>query len=228
MKKIFLIIILTISYNLCFSQTKMSKKEILLEWNRIENLTKKRLEKKYGNQLKRLPFEPKVIAFIDSLKKEGIDTIGVFNQVSVGYYSLDSCDNETSPWISYVQWGNDGAVFHRTLRQFCENPTISIPYSTIIDYYNCCPNELKKEKIIPVITGCTIDKIGELSIESLIVDHTVHYTIFCLQNNDSIQVNFEEYELEEKQNLFYVENNNSRIKSWMNMIENQIQEIKKN
>ncbi len=225
MKNVFLIIILTVSYNFCFSQTNMSKKEILLEWNKIETLNEKRLEE-LGSQLKSLPFEPKVISFIDSLKKKGVDTIGVFNQVSVGYYSLDSCDNETSPWISYVQWEKDGLSFHKTIRRYCENPIITIPYSTIIHYYNNCPTELKKEKIIPPIKTFYKDKDGKLNMNSVLsVDHTIHYSIFCKQSNDFILKRFTEYSLEEKQSLFYEDNNKSRIKSWMNMIESQIKEI---
>ena len=59
----------------------------------------------------------------------------------------------------------------------------------------------------------------------LSVDHTIHYSIFCKQSNDFILKRFTEYSLEEKQSLFYEDNNKSRIKSWMNMIESQIKEI---
>jgi hypothetical protein len=186
------------------------------------------LEKEYGDQLKKLPFEPKVIAFIDSLNECGVDTIGVLVQTAVGYVSIDSCDSGTSPWDSYVQWKKDGAAFHQTIRQYCTNRTIPIPYSTIIDYYGCCPKELKAEEIIPVLLGGKITANGEYSVEMMSVDHTIHYTIYCRRGNDSILKRFTEYELEEKQNLFYKENQHSRIRSWWNMIFNQIQEITAN
>lgn len=227
MKLVFLMFVFTTLFNLCFSQIKLSKKKILIEWNRIEKINKERLNKEQGNQYKKLPFNPKVTSFIDSLEQMGVDTIGVFTYVSVGYYNLDTCDNEISPWISYLQWKKNGAAPHNAIRQYCENPIISIPYSTIINYYNNCSKELKEEKIIPSIKGCVKDKDGKLSFLSLTVDHTVHFTIFCKQFKDYIQVNFKEYDLEEKQNIFYEENNNSRIKSWKNIIENQINEIEK-
>ena len=148
MKKTFLITILTISCNLCFSQTKMSKKEILLELNKIENLNKKRLENEYGEQMKKLPFDTKVVDFIDSLKNNGIDTIGVFSQVSVGYYSNDSCDNDFSPWESFIHWIDNGKVFQKEFRQFCNFNTIRLNCSTIISYYNNCKSELKKRENI--------------------------------------------------------------------------------
>ncbi len=224
MKKTFLITIFIVSYNLCFSQTKMSKKETLLEWNKIENLNKKRLEKEYGEQMKKLPFEAKVVDFIDSLKNNGIDTIGVFSQVSVGSYSTDSCDNDFSPWESFIHWIENGKVFQKEFREFCNFETIRIDYSTIISYYNNCKSELKKEKIYPVITKGERTKSGKPDIEFMMVDHTTHFTILCLEGNDSIQKNFTGYDLEAKEGMFYEENQNSRINSWTNLILNQLNE----
>lgn len=225
---IFLVIVSIAFQHSGFAQKRMSKKEIYLEWKRTDKLIQKRLEKEYGDQLKKLPFQPKVVAFIDSLNECGVDTIGVLSQCAVGYLSIDSCDSGTSPWDSYVQWKKDGAAFHRTIRQNCSYRTHSIPYSTIIDYYACCPKELKAEEIIPVLIGGRINKKGEFIIESSIVDHTIHYTIYCRRGNDSILKRFTEYDLEEKQNLFYEENQHSRIRSWWDMIFNQIQEINTN
>jgi len=203
----------------------MTKSEILLEWNRIEKINKERLEEEYGEQFKKLPFETKVVDFIDSLKNNRIDTIGVLSNVSVGYYSTDSCDNDSSPWESYVHWIKNGKTFHKAFRQFCNFKTTQIDYSTIFSYYNNCKPELKREKIMPVITKGIKDKNGKPKFEFFMVDHTVHFTILCLQGSDSIQINFTEYDLETKEGMFYKENKNSRINSWTNMIINQINEL---
>ena len=203
----------------------MTKKEILIELEKDDKMRNDRWLKENGVLFKKLPFDNKVIEFIDSLRKNQVDTIGVFYAKYIGSYSTDSCDSEDSPWESYVQWMKNNSIFHRTIRQLCNNKTLTIKYSAIIDYYNNCPNELKKERIIPVITKADRYANGEPEILFSLIDHTAHYSIFCKQRNDSIIVNFKEYDMDEKENIFYNENNKTRIKSWFNMIKNQINEI---
>jgi len=226
MRQIFLIIILTHFYIQCFPQSEMTKKEILIELEMYDKMRNDRLAKEYGNRLKRLPFDNKVIEFIDSLRKNQVDTIGVFYAKYIGSISLDSCSGGNSPWESHVQWKKNDSIYHRTIRQLCNNKTLIINSSAIIDYYNNCPNELKREKIIPVIIKAERNVNGEPEIIYSSIDHTANYSIFCKQRSDSIQVNFTAYDLDERENIFYNENNTTRIKSWFNMIENQINEIR--
>lgn len=226
MKQIFLIIILTCFYIQCFPQSKMTKKEILIELKKYDKMRNDRRLKEYGNRLKRLPFDNKVIEFIDSLRINQVDTIGVFYAKYIGAVSSDSCDSGDSPWESHVHWKKNNSIFHRTIRQFCNYKTFIINSSAIIDYYNNCSHELKNEKIIPVIVKAERDVNGEPEIISSLIDHTANYSIFCKRASDSILVNFSEYDMDEKENIFHNENNKTRIKSWFNMIENQINEIR--
>jgi hypothetical protein len=204
----------------------MTKKEILIELEKYDKMRNDRRVKESGDLLKRLPFDTKVIEFIDSLRKIQVDTIGVFYARYFGSWSKDSCGSADSPWELYIQWKKNNSIFHRSIRQFCNNKTLTIKSSAIIDYYKNCPNELKKEKIIPVIIKAERNANGEPEIIYSLIDHTANYSIFCKQGIDSIQVNFTAFDMDEKENIFYNENNTTRIKSWFNMIENQINEIR--
>ena len=48
---------------------------------------------------------------------------------------------------------------------------------------------------------------------------------YCDLNNHSRFITFEEYDFENQESLFHADNNNSIIKSWRDMILNQLYEL---
>ena len=78
---------------------------------------------------------------------------------------------------------------------------------------------------MPHITSVSRDEDGELSYTFSTIDHTTHYAIYCKIKDHSRFVKFEEYDFRDEECIFYKENNNSIIKSWKNIIDNQIKEI---
>ena len=224
MRLILLIIILSSSYISTYSQRRMTKEEVAIEWNRSKKVDLEKYKKLYPEKFTKLPLEAKITECIDSLIKENIDTIGLYSIKYVGYGTDNPCNGEFSPWEAYLQWKKNGSTFHQTIRENCHFVPIAIKYSTIINYYNNCSRELKEEVIYPVIEG-EFDSEGYPSISIKLIDHQPEYKIYSRQSNDSIFVCFDEDAIIDKTSLFYNDNNSTRIISWKNIIENQVNEI---
>ena len=224
MRLILLIIILSLNYISTYSQKRMTKEEVAIEWKRSKTVDLEKLKKLYPEKFTRLPLEAKIVEYIDSLTKESIDTIGLYTIKYIGYERYNECDNENSPWEAYLHWKKNGSTFHQTIRENCYFAPIDIEYSTIFNYFNNCSRELKKEIIYPVIEG-EFDSEGSPSIIIHLIDHQPEYKIYSRLSNDSIFVCFDEDAIINKTSMFYNDNNSTRILSWKNIIEYQINEL---
>ncbi len=201
-----------------YSQNKVSKKEIYHQWNKsqiyfdsINNYTTQ--------------FDSIVVCFIKKLKSDGVDTFGIYSIEYPGYMSTDSCECGMYPWEAYVQWIKDGKTFHQKITKCCSYKPKIIENSILISYYNNNRININKERIMPVIKGASKGKGGEILFHMEDVDHNQNYTIFCSINGKSKLTAFEQFELENKNNLFYQENINSFIFKWRELIDKQINKI---
>lgn len=201
-----------------YSQTDLSKDEIYKEWTKMTNRSKTQFDYKFH-------FDSIVVSFIDSIKSQGIDTIGAYGEQYVGSYTLDSCQCGLIPWMTVIQWIENGKTYHRMIMKCCSFETKKINSSVLIRYYINNTHRLDTERIMPNITSASRDKNGELEIGFSMIDHTTHYLIYCDLNVHSKFITFEEYDFENKESLFHSDNNNSIIKSWRDMILNQLYEL---
>jgi len=220
MKQTYCILILSIFPLFTYAQRKVSKIEVYSSW-----------EKGLNEKVKVGGYKPHfnhvVVAFVDSLKASGVDTVGVYAAEYVGYVTVDSCMCDVNSWTAYVHWIKNGDVFHQKITMGCKFKPVLIGYSTLINYYISCRKNIDGERIVPVITYAKRNRKGDVIYGIEIVDHTIHYSIFCDIYGKSKFVTFDQNELEEKSNLFYYENINSTINSWRKMVENQMAEIEK-
>jgi len=217
-KLVIKIVILLCFPTMIYSQTTYSKDEIYKSWTKITNRTKTQFDYRFH-------FDSIVISFIDSLKDSGIDTIGAYGEQYVGSYTIDSCECGMIPWMSVVQWIDNGQTFHRLMTECCDFKTKKINNSVMLRYYAICKNRIDHERILPNISSVSKDKKGEILLTFSMIDHTTHYLIYCDLNNHTRFLTFEEYDFANKESIFYYDNNNSIIKSWRDMIRGQIKEI---
>lgn len=201
-----------------FSQRTVTKDEIYKSWPDY-------FETRNNPDNYKVGFDSIVSVFIDSLKINNIDTIGVYEQDYVGAEVLDSCLCGIIPWEAYVHWIDKGVTFHRKFTECCKYEPIIIKYSVLINYYVAAKTKIDNEKIMPVITGTSKDKNGDPLIEFSMVDHTTDFTLYCDLNGHSRFTRFQYYDLENKEGIFQKDNENSTINSWRKMIDNQIEEI---
>jgi hypothetical protein len=184
------------------------------------------MEKKFNKPIEyKNRFDPLVIDYIDNLKLSGVDTIGVYLKEYVGAITFDSCECGNLPWIAYIHWIKNGNTFHQKITKCCKFEIKPIVSSFLIRYYDSCKAKIGKERIMPVITGASYNKKGEMLFHYMSIDHTTWYSIYCDLNGKSTLIAFKKYELENEEGLFHTENLNSTINSWRKIIDNQIDEI---
>jgi len=161
---------------------------------------------------------------IDSLIASGIDTIGAYTEEFPGYLSSDECNaGSNSPWVTYVQWEKNGKAFQKEFTQSCRFKEKEIGTAIIIRYYINAGFKIKKETIYPVVIKIIRSRNGKIkNYLSSYIDHCACYSIFCLIKQDAVLKRFDEYEIDEKTNLFHQQNVESATNSWRNMIENQV------
>lgn len=217
-KRYTIILILTCIPLNSFAQTDLSKKEIYDLWVKHIKPVPDSVRLKYE-------LDSIVLCFIDSMKISGIDTLGVYSEMYPGFYFDDSCMQGIVPWNTFVHWSDKGRIYHREFSENCVFSKKRIDYSVLLSYYLAAKNRINKERILPPITGA-IDDGGEPSIIFSMIDHTTHYLIYVKYGDLTKLIKYEEFFLEEKEGLFYDDNNNSTIESWGKMIENDIYDIK--
>ena len=211
---IFFLVLLPI---IAHPQGKISKKEILANMGEID---KSRIK----NTGYKLNFDSIVVKEIDYLKDEGIDTVGVYSEVYSGFETTDSCECGITPWVSYIQRIKNGKTFQKKITKCCRFEPINIKNSTIIRYYIKSKEIIDKERIIPLVTGLHRYENGKSAVIMVIVDHTTHYNIYCEFGGKQSFITFEQFDIENENNLFHFENNNTAINSWRKLIQNQINE----
>jgi len=218
MKKILYLLILNVLISVVvYSQQKTHNEDFYSYW-------KQKYRKSVTENSYKLGFEKQTESFIDSLRQEGIDTIGGYIVTLPGWVSTSNCDYGTnSPWTAYVQWEKTGKAFQKEFTQSCQFHEKSIEIAMIIRYYLNAYSKIDKEIILPVITKIYRFPNGKIKYYVYdIAGHTPDYSIFCLIKN---KVGFQRFygnAVEDKTNLFYKRNIESTTNSWRKMIDNQL------
>jgi len=205
-----------------FSQDKISKEEIYAHW--LKSKQKRTLDERYQSH-----FDSIVINTINSLKDSGIDTFGVYILDFVRTVRLDSCEeaNGKWEWVAFIQWIKNKETYHQKLTKRCQFIPIVLDSSTIISFYIANKASIDRERIMPIITGASKDKNGNILFGYEGIANSTYHSIYCYLNGASKFTRFDQYELDNKNNVFYSDNINSKINSWKIMILNQIKEIEK-
>jgi hypothetical protein len=203
---------------IAYSQVEMSKQEIY----KHEISTSWEINKP---DIFRTRFDSAIVKLIDNLKFSGVDTIGAYSEEDVGSYFLDSCQCGNIPWIGYIYWIQNGINYCQRVSCRCMFEAVEIENSVLISYYINAKNQIDNNMIMPVIIRMSKNEKGEILSDIEMVDHTIHYNIYCDLNGHSRFTTFQQYFLENENNLFYKDNQNSVINSWRKMIINQIEEI---
>jgi hypothetical protein len=200
-----------------YGQQKTNNADFYSYWK--QNNEKKITENSYKSH-----FGKQAENHIDSLISIGIDTIGAYTEAFPGYKSNDECDaGSNSPWVTYVQWEKNGKAFQKEFTQSCRFKEKKIGIAMIIRYYINASLKIKKETLYPVITKIYRSNNGKIkNYDTSYIDHCACYSIYCLIKRDAILKRFDEYQINEKTNVFYKQNMESAINSWRNMIDNQV------
>ena len=225
MKRYWLITILLIINSYSFSQKKVTKSELKYNYSKFYSKQQAKIQSDKG-----FPFDKNTNAIIDSLLKNQVDTIGVFDRTIIGgtITDMDSCYIcGDYPWETFIHWKKNNKYYQIKVTECCKPKMYIIDYSVIINYYINSEQKLKNEYIFPAITFETLTNTkGEVYCRD--VDHTASYFIYCIINGNKYGIKFRKFELEERDNIFLEDNLASPINSWKKLIEDQLNEIEKN
>ncbi|MEN8123385.1 MAG: hypothetical protein ABFS35_23810 [Bacteroidota bacterium] len=173
-------------------------------------------------------FDSSVVVLVDSLKVLKTDTIGIFSWTSHGSFlksNVSKC--ELSLWTAYIHWIKNGVTYYQKISENCVFGPKVIKSSKLIDFYINNKIAINENRIMPVITDVSMNEKGKYIITSVLTSSTAAYKIYCEFGGNSTIKTFENYEIDNEENIFYNENNNSVIKTWWELIEGQIAEIEK-
>jgi hypothetical protein len=217
-RKLLYTILLAVNSLISFSQDKLSKDEIYSLWC-------------YSNENRNkiaLCYDSTVLAVIDSIKRQRIDTIGIFSTTVYGsYLTKEKSKDGYVSRTTNIQWIKNGKSYNQKITKKNIYKAEEIEFSSLITYYINNKSAIEKEKIMPVIKGASINKKGNVSYQMQTTSGTTDYAIYCELNGDSKLTTFEKYYLENEDNLFYLNNTNSKINSWRKLIEKQMDGMKK-
>jgi len=176
-------------------------------------INKQKLYNKYFSEYKDFNsrIDSSIIKFITELKIKEVDTIGVFQESRPGFLVWDSCQCSIVPWTGYIYWIKDGKTFQRMFTPSCIHEVEEIKYSYLIRYYIVAQKKIDADVIMP----CIISYLKDDIIVS-VIDHTKCYSLLIYINKKYKYCYLECYFLENKENLFYEDNNSSAITSWLN------------
>ena len=202
---------------LSISQGKLTKSEIYSMVCYEENRNKIEVN-----------FDSSVVVIADSLKNLRIDTVGIFSWTLHGGFlesSMKYC--EQSLWTAYVHWVKNGLAYHQKINSKCTFEPKLLSNSELIDFYIDNKIAINENRIMPVITNVTLNEKGKYIITSVMTNRNTIFNIYCELHGNSVLKTFDNDYLENKENIFYEENNSSIIKRWWELTENQINELEK-
>ena len=196
-----------------YSQNIINKDEIYSYWHTTKYYQVRSAENVYM-------LDSVIISIIDSLKALGVDTIGLYNLDYIKYGRLHR--GASWDWVAYIQWIKNRKTYNQKITRYQISDEEIIDSSVIIKYFIDNKNVIKNEQIMPVITGASINEKGDtlFSIEG--IGNSEYHSIYCCLNGESKFTRFDQYELDNKNNIFYLDNKNSKINKWLKLIQNQI------
>lgn len=172
-----------------------------------------------------------VKSFIDNLRSQGIDTIGVFNTSCSGWYGGDDADPCMHIGINdntYIQWQKAGKLFMAKINECFSYKTLEFKNSVMFDFFKTYKTNIKQEKIFP--DGCELKIVnGDTICEGFIIgDHTCKTIVALYTPTDSVRIYIQDNDFEKKPSNAYYEHN-MKLKSykWSRLIQYQIEEIEK-
>ena len=185
-----------------FSQAPLNKNEIYSTWCYINE----------NREILKSNFDLSVVHLIDSLKSQKIDTIGIFETTTYDQgFILTNEQNIKPEYTGHIHWIHNGITYYqKTSKEFSSN-CIKIQKSQIIEFYIDNKNSIDKERIMPVIHNIIINDDGTFTIENSWSSSSISFAIYCEISGSIKFTKFESYSLENKDNIFYYNNINSKI-----------------
>lgn len=226
-KASFLLVLLTFFENIrLVAQTELTKQEIINAWcssNASGVNTGDSLNVSYDQGVNK-----RVREFVDSLKRNNIDSIFIYTKSYPGGLIIDKpCFSFTSryPIYTYIIWMFRTDLNIKTIAGNCENSATQINSPEIFNYYTTNKEEINKEYVMPVIFGAQRSKTNRITYSMSAIDHEPNYSLEIRFGETYKEVNFAESFLEVKESLFFEYNLGLKSIHLWNLIKTQTDKL---
>lgn len=210
-------LLLLIGYLCGFSQNEITKDELI---KYVVNQQHNRVSFQDNNEI----FYPQIIETYDSLNMLGVDTIGIYLEEHIGsVFDPDYCIGD-EPWFGYVFWEKHDSSKMKKITKYCKSAPLVFPDAVLIRYAINAYPKLSTSYILPVTLGGYINIKGDTILEQSWIDHTTEYTLYCELGEKKVLRSYDEFEISESTSIFYDHNRTSIIKSWRELVTNQLNE----
>jgi len=220
-KLAFILVILYFNNN--FAQTNMSKKQILRRWEEADSLFHEK-ESVLANFIFSDSLLTKSVCYeIKKLNDKAIDSFGLFQIAYPGFYGKnDSCNTGIYPTQNYLFWIFESKTYYKMLSGRCKYESMMPLRSVFFYYYLKNSREIDSEKILPVILSAQILADNSVSFAVKEIDHEAKYKLYIQVGKDFRLFRFSESSITNKKNLFYRDNNNSKLYKLVVLLEKEL------
>jgi hypothetical protein len=173
------------------------------------------------------------LPIVDSLKRQGIDTIGVFTTFCVGGYGSDepgdTCFDLGVYNNIYIMWTRGSKKFILKQNNCYSYETIELNNCVMFDFFKLFETDLKGEKIFPQGYKIKVKNGDTISTSFAITDHGCSTIISLFAATDSLRIRINKNDFDKESNKEYYEHNiNLKSYRWSLLIKEQISDLEKN
>ncbi len=205
-----------------FSQQKLTKDEIIKDWNLSS-----------GSQTKDSSIivnsdsvlNVRLTKLIDSLQANNIDSLIVFSTALPGYISISKCDTGMFPITSFIIWTKDNISHIKKIKGNCLSEINKDSLTYLFDFYGKNYKKIESEFFMPVIFGGQMNKDKTVSYSMSWVDHEPNYSFYYKIGVHSKSFQFCQSYLDNKKSLFHSYNLNLSAYRWWQQIKQVIDKI---
>lgn len=224
MKQTLITVILFLTCGYVFGQTKMTKNEILKNWNLPSN---------------NHAIEPNVIVnsdsilnvyltkIVDTLQLAKVDRLIIFSTALPGYISTSKCDTGIFPITSFVLWNKDEITHIRKVRGNCSSEISKDSLQYLFNFYEKNHLKIESEFFMPVILAGQMNRDKTVSYSMRWVDHEPNYSFFYKIGKYYKSFQFCQSYFDNKESLFHDYNLHLSAYHWWRLVKQEIDKVEK-
>ena len=222
MREILIIIIYFLINGYLFGQRKLTKDEIIKDWNlSSDNRTKDSTIIVNSDSI----LNVRLTELIDSLQANNIDSLIVFSTALPGYISISNCDTGVFPITSFIIWTKDNISHIKRIKgkYLSEINKDSLTY--LFNFYNKNSKEMESEVFMPIILSAQMNKDKTISYSLISIDPEPYYSFYYRIGKHSKSFHFCQSYLDNKKGLFHNYNLNLLAYQWWRQVKREIDKI---
>ena len=222
MKQILIGIIFFLISSHLFSQQKLTKDEIIKDWN-LSSSSQTKDSSIIVNSDSVL--NVRLTKLIDSLQANNIDSLIVFSTALPGYSSISKCDTGMFPITSFIIWTKDNISHVKKIKGNCLSEINKDSLTYLFDFYGKNYKKIESEVFMPIILSAQMNSDKSISYSTSWIDHEPNYSFYYKIGKHQKSFQFCQSYLDNKKSLFHSYNLNLLAYRWWRQVKREIDKI---